>query len=224
MEEIKKIIKAINYKNWVLEFKNKEEIIYASIIPKNESNAEIDQISNFESKWFLQEEMSFYEVINQCFLGISTIERNILKHDFFYKDINVFLNREKDNSSVENETVYAHEHKPISSLENIKEVIGDVKYKDWEFRVTEKGNLTILQLWFYEKDTDTGELIEQYSRQWILNINMGITEIVNTCFLAVSTAIRHEIRENFFYENKRVSNPHRDIEKIVHYRKGYAVN
>jgi hypothetical protein len=43
---------------------------------------------------------------------------------------------------------------------------------------------------------------QQKSRKWLLSAHMTKTEIVNTAWFAVKTAIEHEAREEFFYQGQ----------------------
>lgn len=48
----------------------------------------------------------------------------------------------------------------------------------------------------------------QKGRKWLLSTHMTRNEIVQTCFLAVLTAVEHEVRENFRYRERKIFNPH----------------
>jgi len=213
---IKETIENTQYKNWEIKIHEKEELVYFSVVAKTQEGKEIKDIASYQENWFLSNDMSFDQILGQGFLAVSTIERTILQGDFLYKGVDVFRpSKDIETLKDENETVMSAQHVPVSSVEEMRDIVKDVEYKDWEFRVTEENDMIFLQLWFKEEDTDTGEFIDQYSRKWILSFQMGETEVLNTCFLAVSTAIRHEIRENYLYQNERISNPHRNISKVV---------
>jgi hypothetical protein len=56
-------------------------------------------------------------------------------------------------------------------------------------------------------------------RKWRLSPHMTKGEIVQTAFLAVMTAMEHEIREQFTYRGVSVFDPHYDIDRLVELRR-----
>jgi len=63
-------------------------------------------------------------------------------------------------------------------------------------------------------DVETGESVRFQGRKWKLSKHMTESEVVQTCFKAISTFIEHETRENFTYLNRRVFGPHIDVNKL----------
>lgn len=55
-------------------------------------------------------------------------------------------------------------------------------------------------------------------RWWRLSPHMTDGEIVQTCWLAVMTALEHEARERFTYKAVSVFDPHFDIDRLVDLR------
>lgn len=66
----------------------------------------------------------------------------------------------------------------------------------------------------------TGAPMKWYGRKWALSEHMTDGEIVQTCFLAVKTAIMHEAMEGFTYKGAMIFNPHYDIDKLVEFASG----
>ena len=52
-------------------------------------------------------------------------------------------------------------------------------------------------------------------RKWLLSVHMCVTEVVQTCYKAITTAEEHEINEGFKYKGVRVYNPHRSIDFLL---------
>lgn len=89
-----------------------------------------------------------------------------------------------------------------------------VKYKDWRFVVCYDGK-TWLQIEFRAKDTVTGEECKDWkSRKWLLSEHMTKSEIVQTAFKAVLTALEHEARESFLYCGKPIFGPHFNVDTL----------
>jgi hypothetical protein len=85
--------------------------------------------------------------------------------------------------------------------------LGDM-FDEAALRITEKGDGFLLQLVFNAADVETGLLETQYCRKWYVSPYSTETEIVETAFKAVRTAMEHEVREKFHYHGVAVFNPH----------------
>jgi hypothetical protein len=64
-------------------------------------------------------------------------------------------------------------------------------------------------------DNVTGQPCEWRGRKWLLSEHMTDGEVVQTCFLAMTTAMEHEMRELFTYQGRAIFDPHYDINKLV---------
>lgn len=64
-------------------------------------------------------------------------------------------------------------------------------------------------------DNFTGECMSWKGRHWRLSSHMVDGEIVQTAFLALMTAVEHEMRELFLYKGVALFGPHFDIDKLV---------
>jgi hypothetical protein len=94
-------------------------------------------------------------------------------------------------------------------FQEIKQFVAEnIQYKNWEFHVKEKNNVTFLQIQFEATDNFSGKLERQYCRKWQLSEWMTRTEIVRTAFLAVLQAERHESEEAFKYKGQAIFNSH----------------
>lgn len=65
----------------------------------------------------------------------------------------------------------------------------------------------------------TGEPMSWQGRKWALSKHMTDGEVVQTAFLAIMTAMEHEIREQFKYKGQAVFDPHYNINKLVELRR-----
>lgn len=102
------------------------------------------------------------------------------------------------------------------TLNEIREVVGRIRYKNWEFYIGEprRGPMW-LQVRFPAPDSETAEVTIQHGRKWQLSPHMTVSEIVTTALKAVLTAEEHETREQFTYRGAMVFGPHVDVETLV---------
>lgn len=94
--------------------------------------------------------------------------------------------------------------------------MGQVAFADWKFHVggvDDRGEL-YLQIKFDAPCSKTGEGNSWSGRKWRLSRHMVKSEIVQTAFLAVLTAMEHETRENFLYRGRAIFAPHFDVDAM----------
>jgi hypothetical protein len=103
----------------------------------------------------------------------------------------------------------------MKNLDDIKTIISNVKFSNWEFMVNEKNSVPYLQIQFIGACNDSGKVEKQYCRKWQLSYYMTNSELVRTAYKAVLAAVEHEASENFFYKSERIFNPHVDVEALV---------
>ncbi len=99
-------------------------------------------------------------------------------------------------------------------VEKVSSILTNVKYLDWTFFVGMDDNRVYLQVQFDGIDTFTDTKEVQHGRKWLLSPHMTKNEIVQTAFKAVLTAMEHEVRESFFYRDKRIFGPHFDVDAL----------
>lgn len=80
----------------------------------------------------------------------------------------------------------------------------------WKFFVGADGSRLYLQVHF--SVSASGE--HWTGRKWLLSPRMTKSEIVQTAFKAVLTAVEHETRELFTYKGKRIFGPHFDVDAL----------
>lgn len=103
----------------------------------------------------------------------------------------------------------------MQTIESIKEVVSNISFNDWMFRVGTSGDTPFLQVIFKDKDRITGVEEIQRCRKWQLSYHMVNSEIVRTAFKAVEQAMLHEVQEAFKYKGARVMNPHIDMDALA---------
>ncbi len=102
------------------------------------------------------------------------------------------------------------------TLDDLQGVVSEVEFRDWEFRVLEKGDGFLLQVRFMALDssgTDTWEM--QSGRKWYISSHACMAEIVRTAWKAVEAAVLHEAQESFKYRGVILHDPHLDPDAYV---------
>jgi len=97
------------------------------------------------------------------------------------------------------------------------DVIGEIEFRDWRFMVGGRDDAPgqfHLVIEFEEACIVTGEITTQRSRKWLLSEHMTRSEIIQTAWLAVQTALMHEARESFMWRGELIFGPHFDVEAL----------
>ena len=104
----------------------------------------------------------------------------------------------------------------MKTLKDIKKIIEDVNFKDWQIYVNKSHDSRMyLQIIFTAPCVTTKEMLEQKCRKWWLSPYMTETEIVGTAYKAVVAAMDHEVREHFTYKNRTIYNPHFEVNDLI---------
>jgi len=90
-------------------------------------------------------------------------------------------------------------------------IIAKLKYRDWGFYVGVMGDGFYLQIRFDAPDSQTGKVETQHCRKWYISTWMTETEIVDTAYKAIETAVIHEMKEEFTYKGHMIYNPHMSV-------------
>lgn len=103
------------------------------------------------------------------------------------------------------------------STEQIKTILANIQFMNWEIRLLEKGDGYLLQIIFMDVDVENPDLgpVPQHCRKWYVSPYSTESEIVETAWKAVKTAMEHEVREKFMYRGRRIFSPHFDVNKLV---------
>lgn len=96
----------------------------------------------------------------------------------------------------------------------VEAVLRLCRFNDWQFVVGGEGNRLYLQVRCDGKCNVTGKDMPWSSRKWWLSAHMTKSEIVQTAFKAVLTAVEHEAREQFLYCGQSIFDPHYDVDLL----------
>lgn len=102
------------------------------------------------------------------------------------------------------------------NLPEMRELVACVDFRDWDIDVLQDGTRPYLQVSFQAEDNydiDT-EIRLQSGRKWFLSRYMTRSEIVQTAFKAIISAVEHEAREEFTYKGVAIYGPHFDVEAL----------
>ena len=99
-------------------------------------------------------------------------------------------------------------------IDEMREIVTQCKYADYEFKVMEKNGVPYLQGRYLEPDIVTGDVTDQHTRKWMLSEHMVPSEIVQTALKCALTSAEHRVREHFLYKGERIFGPHFDVEAL----------
>ncbi len=105
--------------------------------------------------------------------------------------------------------------RPALSLEEVRAVLAEVSYRDFEIGVEERAGGYEIRLRRVEPDADTGVPAVQLGRRWPIERTSTRGEIVQTALLAALTWEEHAVREDFRYRGARVFGPHLDVDRLA---------
>jgi hypothetical protein len=91
----------------------------------------------------------------------------------------------------------------------LRATLAQIEYDGWSFDVLDSSSQHFLQLSFVDKGG-----VRWSSRKWVISAHATKSEIVQTAFKAVMTALEHEARESFLYRGRPILGPHFDIDQL----------
>ena len=101
-------------------------------------------------------------------------------------------------------------------------ILAEVQFNDWAFFVGMMGLPGLERFYLQVRAVGTcnmtGQPLEWGGRKWFLSPHMTKSEVVQTAFKAVLTAVEHEAREQFLYRGKTIFDPHYDVDQLVELR------
>jgi len=103
----------------------------------------------------------------------------------------------------------------VENLTALREILNDVQFDDWRFRIGEDAEAMWVQCAFAALDNDTGLPTEQCGRKWRISRHSTRDEVVQTCLLAVLKAVEHEARERFKYRGVAIFHTHIPVDRLV---------
>ena len=98
-----------------------------------------------------------------------------------------------------------------SRTDEVREIVAELQFRDWHFQIVPAppyGDL--LRVTFV-----AGADGRQNGRKWLISQHATRSEIVQTAFKAVLTALEHETREQFLYRGQAVFGPHFDVDSLA---------
>ena len=99
--------------------------------------------------------------------------------------------------------------------DDILRVLHDIQFNDWVFDLRIDSGRPYLRVRFAGPCNTTGRFQEWEGRKWFLSSEASRSEIVQTAFKAVITALEHEARETFRYKGEAIFGPHFDCDLLV---------
>jgi len=96
----------------------------------------------------------------------------------------------------------------------------DVHYREVKWQVENSKIFTgpqttdhqwLMRLYYLEKDVETQKIEVQRGRWWVLDEPVTEDKIIKTAFAALEMSDGHVRRENFYYDGRRVFDPHISI-------------
>jgi hypothetical protein len=96
------------------------------------------------------------------------------------------------------------------TLDYLRHLLSLCAFNDWQFVAGEMGDGFYLQVRF--KDCAAKEWS---GRKWYVSRHSTRSEVVQTAFKAVLTAVEHEAREQFTYWGTAIFGPHFDVEALL---------
>jgi hypothetical protein len=101
------------------------------------------------------------------------------------------------------------------NVEAMRDVLDDIRFYDYQFKVVEADGLPIyLQATYVEPDIVTGASEVQHTRKWQLSQHMTKSEFVQTAFKCCITSMEHRTREHFRYKSAAIFGPHFDVDAL----------
>lgn len=101
------------------------------------------------------------------------------------------------------------------SIEIMEAILKDVTYPAAKFVLRANNAVPYLQIEFDGCCNFSGVPMTWRGRKWGLSYYMTKSEVVQTAFLALLTALEHETREKFMFKGRAVFGPHFDIERLI---------
>lgn len=103
----------------------------------------------------------------------------------------------------------------MQTPDSVKEILSCISYPGYQFNLNITAGRMYLQLSFLAKCAVSGHEEIQKSRKWYISPHKTKSEICQTAFKAVITAVEHEIRENFHYQGVPVYGPHFNVDDLL---------
>lgn len=100
------------------------------------------------------------------------------------------------------------------ALKDMRAIVGEIAFDGWRFMVRKDRSRPYLQVSACGRCNVTGGALDWTGRKWFLSPHMTRSEVVQTAFKAVMTAVEHETRERFAWRGRAIFGPHFDIDQL----------
>lgn len=101
------------------------------------------------------------------------------------------------------------------TFELLRNTVGRVRFRDWEFRMGALGDGWFVQVAFDAPCTVTGAVEQQRGRKYYISPFAIPDEVIKTCWVAIESALKHEAMEDFIVDGVAPFHPHTDIETLI---------
>lgn len=110
------------------------------------------------------------------------------------------------------------------TIEAVKEILSKINFAKyscidmgWDFEVKQEGGLFLIRTSFMRKDINDGVFDKGWGR-WHTTPIEGVTEtaIIMTAWVCVKMIVEHELMEGFEYMQRKVFNPHKNLEQLIY--------
>ena len=104
------------------------------------------------------------------------------------------------------------------NLEEIKDVLSQVHFPDYNLFARESGGRMYIQASFWAIDHSAEHgfqfVEEQFTRKWYVSSEATKSEVIQTALKLILTAVEHEAREAFKYRGRAVFGPHINVDVL----------
>lgn len=98
------------------------------------------------------------------------------------------------------------------TLPELADILANCRFGDWTFVCIKNDDTLYLRVCADTVDNVTGGRLSWCGRKWHVSSHATKSEVVQTAFKAVMTALEHEARERFQYRGRAVLGPHFDVD------------
>lgn len=103
----------------------------------------------------------------------------------------------------------------MKTRQDVLDIVNRIVYKDWKFRLQDKGDGWLIQATFLAPDIHTGADETQYCRKFYISSHACDSEIIRTAYLAIQQAEAHEMNEQFKFDNVAIFDPHLNYKNLA---------
>lgn len=101
---------------------------------------------------------------------------------------------------------------PPLTIKILRDILTYIDFGGWLFHADHMDEGFYLQVIFKVAD---GTNTVQKGRKWYVSPYSVKSEVVQTAFKAVLTALEHEARESFLYQGQPIFGPHFDVDALL---------